>query len=199
MEAPDHRTIMNAFPSHDDRLMSFGTQLIDVHAWLREELILLREDVDSYVDGHGGRPSDLRAHCLTFCSALTEHHTGEDGGAFPVLAADSPELAPVLAKLTQDHHVVTTILTNLETLVDRCAATPDPAEGRRLRAELEGLAAILETHFSYEEKQLVAALNSLSTRAGAAAADAILGAVTLQGDGPESPSGVDGEPGALRT
>jgi hemerythrin-like domain-containing protein len=181
MEAPDLRTTMTPSPSRDDRLMSFGTQLIDMHAWLREELLLLREDVDSYLDGHGTRPRDLLAHCLTFCSALTEHHTGEDSGAFPVLAADVPELAPVLAKLTQDHHVVTTILHNLENLVDRCTATPDPAEARRLRAELEGLAAVLETHFTYEEKQLVTALNSLTTRAGADAADAIRRAVTLGG------------------
>jgi hemerythrin-like domain-containing protein len=181
MEAPDHRTTMYTSPSSNDRLMAFGTQLIDVHAWLREELIALREDVDSYLDGHVTRPRDLRVHCLTFCSTLTEHHTGEDSGAFPVLAADVPELAPVLEKLTQDHHVVAAILHNLENLVDRCATTSDPADARRLRAELEGLAAVLETHFTYEEKQLVAALDSLDRRAGAAAADAIRRAVTLEG------------------
>ncbi len=53
------------------RLAAFGNQLIEIHIWLREELALLREDVDAYLDGRGGRPRELRAHCLTFCSALT--------------------------------------------------------------------------------------------------------------------------------
>ncbi|WP_176737986.1 hypothetical protein [Micromonospora inyonensis] len=35
---------------------------------------------------------------------------------------------------------------------------PDPAA---VRAELDGLAAVLESHFTYEEKKLVAALNAL--------------------------------------
>ena len=93
-----------------DRLTAFGNQLIEVHLWLREELTRLRESVDSYLDGHGERPRELRAHCLTFCSALSRHHTGEDDGAFPVLAEQFPELRPVLEELARDHHMVTGIL-----------------------------------------------------------------------------------------
>lgn len=165
--------------SDHDRLLSFGTQLIDVHAWLREELMQLREDVDSYLEGHGERPRELLAHCLTFCSALTRHHTGEDGGAFPVLAHEIPELAPVLAKLMQDHHVVTDILHNLQNLIGGLSPTTGAAEVQRVRAELDGLAAVLETHFRYEENQLVAALNALTHRAGPAERDAIRRGVHL--------------------
>ncbi|GAB3374186.1 hypothetical protein GCM10027452_32160 [Micromonospora halotolerans] len=35
------------------------------------------------------------------------------------------------------------------------------ADGRTVRAELDGLAALLESHFSYEERKLAAALNRL--------------------------------------
>jgi iron-sulfur cluster repair protein YtfE (RIC family) len=164
MEAPNHGTAMKTPLEPSDRLTAFGNQLIEVHLWLREELTRLRESVDSYLDGHGERPRELRAHCLTFCSALSRHHTGEDDGAFPVLAEQFPELRPVLEELARDHHMVTGILRRLEELLGGLGAEtePGPAEARRVRAELDGLSALLESHFVYEEKRIVAALNSLS-------------------------------------
>ena len=38
----------------------------------------------------------------------------------------------------------------------------------QVRAELDGLAALLESHFRYEEKRLVTALNALTGRPGTA-------------------------------
>ncbi|MBC6457243.1 hemerythrin domain-containing protein [Actinomadura sp. HBU206391] len=152
------------------RLTAFGNQLIEVHLWLREELDRLRADVDSYLDG-GARPRELRAHCLTFCSALSRHHTGEDDGAFPVLAEQFPELRPVLEELGRDHQLVTGTLLRLEELLGGlgAAADPGPDEAKRVRSELDTLAALLETHFVYEEKRIVAALNSLSIQSWAGA------------------------------
>ncbi|WP_203978370.1 hemerythrin domain-containing protein [Planotetraspora silvatica] len=144
----------------DDRVRAFGNQLIGVHLWLREELARLREDVDSHLDGHSERPRELRAHCLTFCSALSRHHEGEDEGAFPVLAERFPELRPVLDELRHDHQVVADILRRLEELIGGVDAA-DPAEAGRVRAELDGLSALLESHFVYEEKRIVEALNGL--------------------------------------
>ena len=150
------------------RLTAFGNELINIHLWLREELARLGTDVDAYLDGRGARPRDLRAHCLSFCSALTEHHTGEDSGAFPLLAKASPELRPVLAKLAEDHQMVRSILRDLERLIAGMTAEPDPAEANRVRGELGGLTAILESHFAFEERQIVAALNILPVEAGTA-------------------------------
>jgi hemerythrin-like domain-containing protein len=157
---------MEAPTEPDGRLTAFGNQLIEVHLWLREELARLREDVDSYLDGSGERPRELRAHCLTFCSALRRHHSGEDDGAFPVLAEQFPQLRPVIEELERDHHLVAGILWRLEELLGGLASQPDPAGAQRVRAELDGLAALLESHFVYEEKKLVVALNSLTARAG---------------------------------
>ncbi|MGI5158097.1 hemerythrin domain-containing protein [Microbispora sp. CA-102843] len=142
----------------DQRLLAFGNQLIDVHLWLREELAGLREDVDAYFVG-GARLRDLRAHCLTFCSALTRHHTGEDDSAFPEVAEQFPELRPVLEELRRDHRLVEDSLQRLEALVAGLDEEADPAEVRR---EMDSLAALMETHFVYEEKRIVSALNALN-------------------------------------
>ncbi|MFF9853536.1 hemerythrin domain-containing protein [Streptomyces litmocidini] len=149
-----------------DRLTAFGNQLVDVHLWLREELARLREELDSFLSG-GGRPRNLRAHCLAFCSALTRHHTAEDRGVFPVLAEAYPALRPVLDELARDHVQVEEILVRLQDLLDALPSEPrtepDPTEARRVRGELDGLVALVESHFTYEEKKLVAALDELGT------------------------------------
>jgi iron-sulfur cluster repair protein YtfE (RIC family) len=143
------------------RLTAFGNQLIEVHIWLREQLEDLRDNVDAYFAGEGLQPRDLRVHCLTFCSALTRHHTGEDGGAFPLIAEEFPELRTVISQLKTDHNQIDWILGNLEKLLGTLPTDPDPATAARVRAELEGLSAIMETHFSYEEKKLISVLNSM--------------------------------------
>ncbi|MCW3841405.1 hemerythrin domain-containing protein [Micromonospora yasonensis] len=143
-------------PSHSSsaRLTALGTQLIEIHDWLREELARLRAGLDT--PGGAGLTRELRAHCVGFCAALDRHHTGEDGGAFRVLADQAPELRPVLAELSADHQVVADILHRVESLL--AAAT----NARQVRAELDGLAGLLESHFTYEERKLVAALNRLA-------------------------------------
>ncbi|WP_406859157.1 hemerythrin domain-containing protein [Streptomyces sp. HUAS MG47] len=139
------------------RLTAFGHQLIEVHLWLREELAALRQDVDAYLAG-GTRVRELRTHCLTFCSALDRHHNGENDFAFVKVAEQFPELRPVLEELRRDHQLVDDSLQRLETLVGELAPESDPTAFRR---ELDSLAALIETHFTYEEKRIVAALNAL--------------------------------------
>ncbi|MFE9193963.1 hemerythrin domain-containing protein [Micromonospora sp. NPDC007208] len=137
------------------RLAAVGNQMIEIHLWLSAELARLRESLDT--------PSrDLRAHCLTFCAALGRHHTGEDAGAFRLLAEEAPELRPVIENLITDHEVVAGILERVEALLGGDAAVPVA----QVRAELDGLAALLESHFRYEEKRLVTALNALTGRPG---------------------------------
>ncbi|MFH0241644.1 hemerythrin domain-containing protein [Streptomyces sp. HK10] len=151
-----------------DRLGALGGELVEIHSWLRAELKRIRLDLDAYLDGRGDRPRELRAHCLAFCSALTRHHTGEDTGAFPRLAERFPEIRPVLAKMEEDHRLVSSLLRNLEELLDGITDEPDEAEARRVKGELDGLTAILESHFSFEERRIAEALDSLPAEAGTA-------------------------------
>ena len=130
------------------RLMALSEQLMEVHQALRERLASLRSDATAI-------PDDLLSHCLSFCTAIHTHHTGEDRQLFPALRDAAPELAPVIDKLEEDHVLVAGILGRLRDLL---TARPEPAA---LQRELDGLTAILESHFSFEERRIAAALDTL--------------------------------------
>ncbi|CRK61992.1 hypothetical protein [Alloactinosynnema sp. L-07] len=152
---------MNARSGAGDRLTAFGTQLLEVHIWLREMLEDLEDSIEDYFDGKGLPSKDLRAHCLSFCTALTKHHTGEDKGAFPAIAAEFPELRKVLSDLRSDHNQLDWLLGNLRKLLDALPEQPDPATRAQVREEVVAVSSVMRTHFIYEEKKLISVLNSM--------------------------------------
>jgi hemerythrin-like domain-containing protein len=123
-----------------------------VHARLRAALRLTLESDDVAVD-------DLLLYCRGFCAALDGHHRGEDRTLFPAIAAAHPDLRPVLRSLEQDHSMIAYLLGGLTTAADRSAG---PEE---LRRHLEGVGAIMENHFRYEERKLLTVLESLDLNA----------------------------------
>jgi len=139
-------------PSDPDRLTAWGQQLVEVHDHLRDELDRLLDDLD----GSTTLTPDLRTHCTAFCDAVGRHHTGEDRTAFPALADQYPELRDTLDGLARDHRMVADILQRIYRALR--TAGDDPA---RARTEIDGLAAILESHFRWEERAIVAALDDL--------------------------------------
>ncbi|SDX61048.1 Hemerythrin HHE cation binding domain-containing protein [Amycolatopsis xylanica] len=145
-----------------DRVRGMGDFLVEVHTWLRGELDGLLTQVDAVADGRAeatlSLSADLRAHCLSFCGALTKHHTGEDMGAFPMLARQFPEMAPALHKLGEEHAAVSALQKEIQRLVD--SYVPGATDPRDLRTNLRELATKLEAHFDYEERTVVAALNT---------------------------------------
>ncbi|HLQ81395.1 MAG TPA: hemerythrin domain-containing protein [Brachybacterium sp.] len=86
---------------------------------------------------------------------MDTHHTGEDRTLFPAIAAARPDLAPVLRALEQDHSMIGHLLGGLEAAV-RSRSSPEVLAGH-----LEGIAAIMESHFRYEERQLLTVLEGL--------------------------------------
>jgi hypothetical protein len=145
MEAPDHGISVAAHDGYG-RLTALGNQLIETHIRLLDALDDLRSGSPP--------PRELATHCLAFCAAVTEHHTDEDTSVFPALAAEHPELRDVLDGLERDHTMIAGMLRRVVEL----SADLDAAGAR---AELDGLAALLESHFTWEEKRLVKALNEL--------------------------------------
>lgn len=133
------------------RLVAWAHELRSVHARLRDALDLVRSSDadDPAVTG------DLLLYCRGFCTALTRHHEGEDRHLFPAIAADHPELGETLRMLTQDHSMMSHLITGIEAALDR----DEPPH--RVHTHLEGLAAIMESHFRFEERALLQVLGTL--------------------------------------
>jgi hypothetical protein len=138
--------------THDrDRAVALSLQLAQAHRQLRNRLDELRTNP--------GENRTLTTHCLAFCEALTAHHQGEDAGMFTDLLRERPDLTATVDNLVQDHEMISSILARVAELTRRAAATADSAEHSSIELELDGLAAIMENHFRYEERAISAALD----------------------------------------
>lgn len=134
--------------------MAWSQELRRVHIRLRTALAVTREASTTAMPSQTAA-RELLLYCHGFCAALDGHHRGEDRVLFPVIAAAHPQLRPVLRALQQDHAMIGHLLGGLQSAVDR-AATSD-----ELDRHLEGIAAVMESHFRYEERQLLTVLETL--------------------------------------
>jgi len=141
--------------SDNQRAAAFSRQLRQAHGALREQLTRIRGQLGRNEHLEAG----LQAHCLAFCSALTTHHVGEDDGLFADLRDARPDLAPAIQKLIDDHAAIAAILLQVQALATQAMTTP-AASLPGLRRELDGLAAIAESHFGYEERAISTALDN---------------------------------------
>ena len=136
-----------------NRLIAWNRELTAAHQRLRQALRVTRDALGA---GDAGPPgADLLLYCHGFCAALGGHHVSEDSALFPALSARHPELRPVIARLAQDHEMIAALLARFGHAL-KAAATPE-----ELARHLDGLSAIMESHFSYEERQLLGVLSSL--------------------------------------
>jgi hemerythrin-like domain-containing protein len=150
-----HRSLRRRVTDRDTtRLIAWSTELRDVHRRLRQALAVSRDAARDSADAdRAGR--DLLLYCHGFCTALDGHHHGEDRALFPAIEQSHPHLAPVLRNLERDHSMIGHLLGSLREALDRAAS---PGE---LERHLEGVAAIMENHFRYEERQLLTVLEEL--------------------------------------
>jgi hemerythrin-like domain-containing protein len=139
---------------HADRTAAWSRQLAQAHAALRQHLHDVQADPDSAPAGR-----TLVTHCLAFCSALSAHHHGEDDGLFAELLRVRPDLQDVVRKLTEDHQMIAGMLATLRALATEAAEAP-PGRQEVIERELAGLAAIMDSHFRYEERAISDALDA---------------------------------------
>ena len=126
-----------------------------VHDRLREALAVTRQ---ALTDGEPVESAtrELLLYCHGFCTVLTAHHEGEERHLFPAIAEQYPQLRDTLHNLRQDHSMIAHLLAGLQGAVARAAAP------RELHRHLEGVAAIMESHFRYEERHLLTVLQTLA-------------------------------------
>lgn len=142
------------------RVAALSLQLARAHQELRRRIDHLQAELGQH------RPDGdvLLTHCVAFCAALTSHHQGEDTGLFADLLRERPDLAGTVAKLVEDHQLIASILARVAALTDQATESEGPAL-EAIRRELDGLTAIMESHFRYEERTISAALDAATTDA----------------------------------
>jgi alkanesulfonate monooxygenase SsuD/methylene tetrahydromethanopterin reductase-like flavin-dependent oxidoreductase (luciferase family) len=149
-----------------------GAHLVEVHDGLRAELTRLRDIVEQVVAGeeqaHRARNLineltmrqnnwTLGAYCAQYCRFVTGHHGLEDRSVFPHLRRSEPGLTPVLDRLEAEHVVIHDVLEQLdEALVGLVSGASGSAELQRV---VDLLSTTLLDHLSYEEDELVPALD----------------------------------------
>jgi hemerythrin-like domain-containing protein len=136
------------------QIRAWSAEMREVHRKLLAALDLARQAVhdESDADPLDGDPL---LYCWGFCAALGGHHRSEDGGLFPRLVAARPDLAPVVAQLVQDHNMIEHLIGELRRAMDRGA----PAEEKL--SHLDGISAIMESHFRFEERRLLDVLDTV--------------------------------------
>jgi hemerythrin-like domain-containing protein len=140
-----------------NRLIAWNRELTAAHERLRQALRVTRDTLDRGDAESVG--ADLLLYCHGFCAALNGHHVSEDEALFPELSTRQPQLRSTIAKLAQDHEMIAALVTQFSHALT-ASATPDD-----LVRHLDGLSAIMESHFNYEERQLVHALSTLDVAA----------------------------------
>jgi len=134
--------------------VAWAAEMQRVHHRLRAALDAARDAAESG-DPYRADARDLLLHCWGFCIALSGHHRAEDDVLFPALVAQRPELADVVRQLRQDHSMIEHLLGAYQRALDEHAGPDD------LLRHLDGIGAIMESHFAYEERQLLAVLARL--------------------------------------
>jgi hemerythrin-like domain-containing protein len=156
---------------YTDHGRAAGRHLVEVHDMLRAELTQVRELVEqvssgaltaaearSTVNAMALRQNDwtMGAYCASYCTVVDHHHRLEDVGIFPHLRAAEPGLVPVIHRLTAEHRVIHEVLGAVDrALVDLIRAGDVPADHRALQVAVDGLTDTLNSHFAYEEEQIV--------------------------------------------
>ncbi|WP_432863657.1 LLM class flavin-dependent oxidoreductase [Microbispora rosea] len=150
------------------RQQANGRRLVLIHDHLRRELTQIRDALEQVAAGRSDAAAlrsmineltmrqnywTLGTFCASYCRLLTTHHTIEDEHMFPMLAAAQESLAPVVARLEQEHEVIAGVLTQLDAALVAMIDDPDRLEGVRDQVEL--LSDVLLSHLRYEEEELV--------------------------------------------
>ncbi|PWK70398.1 deazaflavin-dependent oxidoreductase (nitroreductase family) [Streptomyces sp. CG 926] len=130
-------------------------KLLDVHAWLRRQLALVRELAREEPRGAGAASLglQLRQHCLAFCHALEFHHRSEDAGLFPYLEQQHPHMVEFFRRVGDEHRVIAEIQEELVRALD--------APGAGFSERVERMSRELEAHLDVEEAQLLPVLRAL--------------------------------------
>lgn len=128
-----------------------------VHAAFRRDLVRTRILAAGEVSG--SRRIALGDHVLWLMGALHRHHDAEDA-LYPLVVAQDPSSAPLVATVDAEHGAITPAVGALE---EAARDYRDGADGEVLLAALTGLDSVLLPHLEREEAELLPAAARILT------------------------------------
>lgn len=137
------------------RLIAWDQELRSAHSRLRAALAATRDALGQGEDAPDAT-SELALYCIGFCAALDGHHGAEDRQLFPALRTEHPELGGVIDKLMQDHSMLAHLLASLRSAAER------GDDAAAIGGHLDGIAAIMESHFRFEEREILEPLRAIA-------------------------------------
>ena len=163
-----HRPPLEAPVTYTEAGRASGQHLIDVHDHLRAELTAVQDVIGqvraglrsvgsarSAINAMTMRQNSwtLGAYCAAYCTVVTQHHSFEDVGMLPHLRTADAALAPVIDRLTEEHHTIHEVLEGVDRALVALAANPDALDD--LQGAVDLLSDTLLSHLAYEEAELV--------------------------------------------
>ena len=164
------RDLGRVYTAHEQ---ASGQHIIDVHDYLRTELLKIHDLVGQVLDGSLD-PGVARSHlndmtmrqnnwtigafCQAYCRIVATHHGNEDLSVFPHLRNAEPALAPVLDRLEAEHRTIHAVLDGVDQALVRFVSA---ADADALTTALALLNDALLSHLAYEERELVEPLARL--------------------------------------
>jgi hypothetical protein len=157
--------------SFDRRGLAAGQHLIDVHDHYRDELQQVRDLLGRVAKGITAageargelnrltiRANDwaLGGACQMQCVSLTEHHGTEDEAIFPHLRRSQHNLRDVLDRLDTEHHAIGALFEEIDSALVHLAQ--HPTDIGPISDAVDLLTDTLQSHFAYEERELVGPL-----------------------------------------
>jgi hypothetical protein len=134
---------------NDDGSASMATMLMMSHHAFRRDLARFGVALERIDAGDKSAVEALRAEWQNYHGALHGHHMMEDSRVFPHLAGEHASLAPTIARLTEQHHLIDPLLERGDRAFE---ALPDTQAAKAVITELKTL---LDPHLATEEAEVV--------------------------------------------
>jgi len=143
---------------NDDGSASMATMLMLSHHAFRRDIARFLTAAAQIKAGDASRADAVQNEWTSSLRAgLHGHHHIEDTAMFPDIKAKHPELAPVIEKLTAQHHHIDPLLEQGD------AAFADLAHPEAAEAVCTELKALLDEHLAFEEAQITPFLRDAKT------------------------------------
>jgi hypothetical protein len=134
---------------NDDGTASMATLLLMSHHAFRRDLSRFAAALNQLGAPDPAQAEALRGEWRFYREALHGHHLMEDSNIFPGLKGQHPELAAVIAKLSEEHHRIDPLLVH----GDRVFGESFDAAGAK--GVVSDLQALLREHLEREEASVV--------------------------------------------